>query len=146
MIIFLVTDITRRLLLLNDGSIDALDKTGIVLIDEIEMHLHPKWQREIISALKSVFPNIQFIATTHSPQVLSNLSMDDVIVLDGKTFHAPNSNPIGRDSNGILEEVLGSTTRPMEIDSLISEIFVLLSNEKNELSLAEDKLDELKKK
>jgi len=146
MILFLVTDIARRLLLLNDESIDALEKTGIVLIDEIEMHLHPKWQREIVPALKSVFPNIQFIATTHSPQVLSNLSMEDVIVLDEKTYHAPNSNPKGRDSNGILEEVLGSTTRPMEIDSLISEIFVLLSNQKNELPLAEIKLKELRKK
>lgn len=66
-------DLTRRLVLANPSLDDPLLGEGIVLIDEIELHMHPKWQRRIIGVLKEVFPNIQFIITTHSPQVLGEI-------------------------------------------------------------------------
>lgn len=50
--------------------------SGIVLIDEIELHLHPKWQGKIVPVLMDTFPNIQFIITTHSPKVLSEIKND----------------------------------------------------------------------
>ncbi len=56
---------------------------GVVLIDEIDMHLHPKWQRTVIQSLKETFPNIQFIITTHSPFIVQSLSADEIINLDG---------------------------------------------------------------
>jgi len=70
----LVADITRRLVLLNPSLDDPLQGNGIVLIDEIDLHLHPKWQQSVIPNLLKTFPNIQFIVTTHSPQVLSTVN------------------------------------------------------------------------
>lgn len=55
---------------------------GIVLIDEIDLHLHPVWQRTILPGLEAVFPNIQFIATTHSPLVAQTVEKDNLVVLD----------------------------------------------------------------
>jgi hypothetical protein len=55
---------------------------GLVLIDEIDLHLHPRWQVRLVPALKAVFPRVQFVATTHSPMILPGLERDEVIVLD----------------------------------------------------------------
>ena len=66
----MIGDLARRLILANPAMENPLEGKGIVLIDEIELHMHPSWQRRILSILKEVFPNIQFIVTTHSPQVL----------------------------------------------------------------------------
>ncbi len=127
-VISLVLDISIRLTMLNSNSKNSLDQTGIVLIDEIEMHLHPKWQRNLIPALKLVFPNIQFIATTHSPQVLSRVSDSDIIILSDKTHYSASSNPLGRDSNGILEEIFLTESRPEEVENIISNIYTSLDN------------------
>jgi len=72
-LIALVADITYRLVLLNPSLSDPLEGSGIVLIDEIDLHLHPTWQQSVIPNLLKTFPNIQFIASTHSPQVLSTI-------------------------------------------------------------------------
>ena len=69
----LVSDMARRLVLLNPKLKNPLSGQGIVLIDEIELHLHPKWQQNIVIDLQKTFPNIQFIVTTHSPQILSTV-------------------------------------------------------------------------
>jgi len=58
------------------------DMEGLVLIDEIDLHLHPLWQVGLISALKAAFPRVQFIATTHSPMMLTGLEADEIIILD----------------------------------------------------------------
>lgn len=63
-------DLARRLALANPGLENPLEGEGIVLIDEIELHMHPLWQRKILRVLRDTFPNIQFIITTHSPQIL----------------------------------------------------------------------------
>jgi predicted ATP-binding protein involved in virulence len=78
----MLSDLIRRLVLANPHLENPLLGKGIVLIDEIELHLHPKWQREIIENLKMTFPNIQFIATTHSPFIIQTLNNDELIVLD----------------------------------------------------------------
>jgi len=67
----LIGDLTRRLVLLNPSRENPLDGNGIVLIDEIDLHLHPSWQQTVILNLQKTFPNLQLIVTTHSPQVLS---------------------------------------------------------------------------
>ena len=70
----LVADIARRAVMLNEqdgGEAPALVE-GVVLIDEIDLHLHPRWQRVVLDGLRKVFPRLQFIVTTHSPQVLSS--------------------------------------------------------------------------
>ena len=69
----MICDLGRRLTLANPLLGNPLHGTGVVLIDELELHLHPKWQREMTEKLRKTFPNIQFIATTHSPFVIQAL-------------------------------------------------------------------------
>lgn len=144
-IILLVADIARRLYLANESA-DALKGDGVVLIDEIELHLHPKWQRNIIPSLTNTFPNIQFVVSTHSPQVLSKVKAEDIIVFDNKTFYSASSSPLGRDSNGILEEIMGVDKRPSEVDDLIDEILNILAkkSEAIDYDLVENKIEKLK--
>ncbi len=72
----LLGDLARRLTLANPTLENPLLGIGIVLIDEIELHMHPSWQRKILSTLKNAFPNVQFIVTTHSPIILSEVNED----------------------------------------------------------------------
>ncbi|MCX7067621.1 MAG: AAA family ATPase [Methylococcales bacterium] len=117
-------------------SEDILNRNGIVLIDEIELHLHPQWQREVIPALQKTFPNIQFIVTTHSPQVLSRVHKDNIFILKDNEIFQPSINPIGRDSNDILDEIMGVTKRPEEIQELSDKYFSLIN--KNLLNEAQE--------
>ncbi|WP_130472621.1 AAA family ATPase [Candidatus Magnetaquicoccus inordinatus] len=70
-LIALVGDIARRLAMMNPAMINPLEGEGIVMIDEVDLHLHPKWQRTILGNLARTFPNVQFILTTHSPIIIS---------------------------------------------------------------------------
>jgi len=140
-VISLVADLAVRLSILNKESSKALRGNGIVLIDELDMHLHPKWQRNLIPALKKVFPNVQFIATTHSPQIISRISDKDIIILSNKKHFSASSNPLGRDSNGILEEIFDTVSRPKEVETLLSKIFSNLNKEN--LSETEEMIGQL---
>ena len=126
----MVGDLARRLVMGTDLSDEnAFKGEAIVLIDQIELNLHPKWQREIISALKRTFPNCQFIITTHSPQVVSNIKPENIYVLeateDGVTARHPQSS-FGRDSNSILEDVMGVSERPLEIKQDLLNLFRII--------------------
>lgn len=78
----MISDLGRRLALANPELENPLHGAGVVLIDEIELHLHPKWQLEIAEKLRSIFPNIQFIVTTHSPFILQTIREGEMISLD----------------------------------------------------------------
>lgn len=80
----MVADIAHRLSRLNPHQgVNAAEKgTGVVLIDEIDLHLHPKWQRRVVRDLQKAFPALQFIATTHSPFILQSLDPGEVIDLN----------------------------------------------------------------
>ena len=80
----IVCDLGRRLALANPLLDAPLHGAGVVLIDELELHLHPKWQRDVTEKLRATFPNIQFIATTHSPFVIQGLRPGELINLDPK--------------------------------------------------------------
>lgn len=112
-ILILVADIARRLAIAQHGLENILLGIGIVLIDEIDLHLHPSWQRNILSALHHTFPNIQFIVTTHSPQVLSNVAKESVFILNDGKLVAETPHTEGRDSNSILFELFGEEKRPI---------------------------------
>ncbi len=101
----LVGDLARRLALAAPNLSDPLQGSGIVLIDEIDLHLHPSWQRKVVGLLKKTFPNCQFIITSHSPQVLGELSASDIIILNnGKIFNPPQT--LGLTSNDILSSIM----------------------------------------
>lgn len=120
-------DLARRLALANQDSVNPLEGEGIVLIDEIELHMHPSWQRLVLPVLRKTFPNIQFLITTHSPQVLGEV--DDSFNL----FMLSNNNQQqivvksvdrmdGLDSNYILEEYMGTKSTNPEFQALINNV------------------------
>lgn len=129
MALLLVGDIARRLAIANPGLEDALQGKGIVLIDEIELHLHPQWQREVLPALQRTFPNLQFIVTTHSPQVLSNVQKENVFILEDFNIVAVTPFTEGRDSNSILYELQGVEERPQRFEEKRRKLYHLIDDE-----------------
>ncbi|TKF02027.1 recombinase RecF [Vibrio kanaloae] len=121
----LVADISRRLTMLNPLLSNPLEGSGLVLIDEVDLHLHPSWQQKVIQRLENTFPNIQFIVTTHSPQVCHTLDSDNIWLLkDGKKFKAPKG-VRGAISSWVLRNLFYVEERPPE-----DEITQLLSRYK----------------
>lgn len=78
----LVCDIARRLAIANPGLENPLDGEGIILIDEIDLHLHPKWQSEVVMKLTEIFKNCQFFLSTHSALILSDVRKSQIIPID----------------------------------------------------------------
>jgi predicted ATP-binding protein involved in virulence len=80
----LVAELAYRCIVLN-GNLGkkAVEKTtGVVMIDELDLHLHPNWQRHVVADLKKAFPSLQFVATTHSPYIVQSLAASELINLD----------------------------------------------------------------
>lgn len=91
------------------GSItSAADLQGIALIDEIDLHLHPTWQRRIVPILKRVFPRMQFVVTTHSPLVLTGFENDEIIGLELEGAHVVQRKPVLQPAAMSASEILGS--------------------------------------
>lgn len=112
--IAMVADIAFRAYKLNPhmGKEAAKQTSGIVMIDEVDMFLHPKWQQTILPSLQEAFPKIQFIVTTHSPQVLTSVPSESIrVIQDGKVFSAPQGSE-GAESKRMLERVFGAKSRP----------------------------------
>jgi predicted ATP-binding protein involved in virulence len=140
----MVSDLARRLAIANPGLDDPLQGEGIVLIDEIELHFHPQWQRGILPTLASTFPNCQFIVSTHSPQIISDVQPEAVYLLHQTPNGLTASHPVssyGRDSNQILEDVMGSIDRPHHIKSQLQQLFHLIDD--GDLTAAQQLKEEL---
>lgn len=138
-VIALVADIARRMCLLNPQLGDQVTaKTpGVVLIDELDMHLHPHWQRILTNGLKAAFPSLQFIVASHSPQVLGELQPSEIILLRPEGTTHPQVS-YGLDSSRVLEEIMGATARTPEVENALSELFAAL--ERNDLPAARTQL------
>ena len=111
--IALVADIARRAVMLNefDGAEAPERVEGVVLIDEIDLHLHPRWQREALPRLRDVFPKLQFVVTTHSPQVLSSAENRQVRRLVDGRLQEHSVFVEGRDTNAILCDLMRTDER-----------------------------------
>lgn len=120
-IISLVADIAYNLSISNRGTqeLNYLHSSGIVLIDEIGGHLHPKWQRKIIPVLRDIFPNIQFFITTHSPQVISSIESSKIFLMENFGISKVDFKTKGVDTNTLLYTVFDATERPQEVMKLI---------------------------
>ncbi len=118
----LVADIAYRMAQLNPQYLeDVIKKTaGIVLIDEIDQHLHPVWQQRILKTLETIFPAVQFIVTTHSPTVISSAAGEQLLMLDGKQVSLYEYEVYGKDVNSVLSELMGTTARPAAVEKLFS--------------------------
>jgi len=126
-LIAMIGDLARRMAIANPDSTKPLLGSGIVLIDEIDLHLHPKWQRIIVHKLLEIFPNCQFIISTHSPHVITHVQPENLFLLEqtdsGIVVRKPNES-YGKNVDRILEDLMGlETTRPKEVNSDLHSIF-----------------------
>jgi predicted ATP-binding protein involved in virulence len=130
----LVFDLTRRLAIANPDSDNPIaEGVALVMIDEIELHLHPKWQRDVLSRLRSIFKNCQFVVTTHSPLVLGEVEARCVRFLeyqDGKVVVTTPTEAYGMDANRILQEFMGAPVRNKQIDAELKVLFELIDKER----------------
>ena len=146
--ITLVLDIARRLSMQNSGKRPILNGEQVVLIDELDLHLHPSWQLHVISNLVRKFPGCQFFVTSHSSLVLSSLRKHDqlVILRDGGRLELADI-PYGDSSDYILKRFFGlSSVRNPQVQAEIDAISSALSKEHSDLEEIERKLDKLREK
>lgn len=141
----LVADLARRLAIANPLG-DPLTGQGIVLLDEIDLHLHPQWQRLIISRLTAIFPNCQFIVSTHSPHVLTHVHPEKILLLqnqDGQIQVRQAAESYGKTVDRILEDLMElSTTRPAQVEADLQQIFDWL--EANQIEAAKEGIRRIK--
>lgn len=140
----LVGDLARRLSLLNTALANPLEGVGIVLIDEIDLHLHPKWQRAVVASLEEVFPNCQFVITTHSPQVVGELAPESVVLLRDGALIGNAERTFGLNSGEILEELMEGSARNANVNAELATIRELV--DKDEIEQAAPLLEQLRKR
>ena len=129
----MVGDLARRMAIANPAHDDPLVGAGVVLIDEIDLHLHPGWQRHVVSALEDTFPNCQFLVSTHSPQIVSHVAPERIWLLDRTKSGVTASRPaesFGQTAGRILEDIMDVPERPQEIKERLSELFLAIQEEK----------------
>jgi len=147
-VIGLAMDLIYRCVAANGHLPAPLHSEGIVLIDEIELHLHPRWQANIIKALTTTFPNIQFIISTHAPLVINQLKDNQVFALrkDGITPGTRMQETYGMDASAVITNIMGAPSRPPEVSKRLDEVAKLLDDPTPEnLNQVQDKLNALKK-
>lgn len=143
----LVGDLATRMVRLNPhlGECSLFKTPGVVLIDELDLHLHPTWQRHIVCDLQDTFPQVQFITTTHSPQIISEVKPSALTHLrftpEGIEVHRPQQ-AYGLDSNWILESLMGTSERPDKAKDLIEHVEKALYD--GELRTAHTELEKLR--
>lgn len=147
----MVGDIARRMALANPLLDNPLHGDGIVLIDEVDLHLHPLWQRMMIPRLLETFPNCQFLISTHSPHVLTHVQPQNIFMLhteDGKFICEHPQESYGKTSERILEDLMGlETTRPDIVKNALKALFVRLQKgdieqAKNDIKLLQQEIGE----
>ena len=141
--ISLIADIAYRMAQLNPQLLDeVLNGTpGIVMIDEIDLHLHPAWQRHILRDLTMIFPMVQFIVTTHAPSVINTTREKNLRILrEGRLVNVPNQT-YGKDVNTITREVMDVAQRPVSIMSRFNQFYQMM--DKQDYGKAEGILDDL---
>lgn len=126
--ISLIADIAYRMAILNPQLLDRvlIETEGIVLIDEIDLHLHPTWQKRILKDLMDIFPKVQFIVSTHAPEVINSVKSDSVVMLKDNVALSVADETYGKDANTILREVMEVSTRPDDVRSLFEQFYDLL--------------------
>lgn len=139
----MIADIAYRMAILNPQLLgNVLTETpGIVLIDEVDLHLHPVWQARIIRDLQTLFPKVQFIVSTHAPSVISSVKRENMLVLDaqGQPYTLP-VEVYGKDVNSILRAVMDAHHRPVEIQTKFDQFYQVVEDD---ISQAETILNQL---
>ena len=127
-LLWIVMTIAFRLCQLNPSIEDYKDVPGIVLIDEVDMHLHPRWQWKIVSALRNTFPKVQFILATHAPIIIS--SSKDALLIQINQDHSINypHSAYATSIDDVAELTQGSLGIPMELRNLAKDFEAAFRN------------------
>lgn len=139
----MIGDIAYRMAVLNPQlGENVLENTpGIVLIDEIDLHLHPEWQQTILNDLQDIFPQVQFMVTSHAPTVINSVKKEAIRILDNGKIYEPAEQTYGRDANSILREVMLVGERPEMIQQLFKEFYQNIDN--GSIADAEQRLQQI---
>jgi predicted ATP-binding protein involved in virulence len=143
----LVMDFARRLAQANPQMENPLEAEAVLMIDELDLHLHPTWQQKIIPDLRKVFPNTQIIATTHSPEIITTVERHQVKILEDYQIKECPSPTRGMKSSDIVRYVLGlDNLRPDTEESRnLTALFNAIDNRNlEEAKLFRDKLQDWK--
>lgn len=143
-LIWMVLDIAYRMALLNPDLLENISETpGVVLIDELDMHLHPKWQWNIVSALMKTFPNVQFIAATHSPIIIASCKEEHLIKIRVDREITYEKSTYGMDINDTLSICQNSIFMAEDIKDLLMKFEQYV--DEGDLQEAEKYVSEIKK-
>ena len=131
-IISLVGDLARRMLILNPHKDNPLETPAIVIIDELELHLHPTWQKDIICKLKESFPKTKFILTTHTPTVVSSIINQNIyLISDNKITQFKDQGTYGAEYSRIYKDLYNIELRPdNEITKMLDRYLELIDKNK----------------
>lgn len=110
----MIADIAYRCVMLNGhlGATAAEQTSGIIMIDEVDMHLHPQWQQTVLASLMKAFPAMQFVVTTHSPQVLTTVASESIRIFKNGQVHGAPKGSQGAESSRLLKRIFEVDTRP----------------------------------
>ena len=126
-VLWMIMDIAYRLATLNPGKNNLMECKGVVLIDEVDRHLHPKWQWNVVKTLEKTFPNIQFIIATHSPIIISSCKAGNLILIDDKQEIRYLKDAYGYSVNDVLELCQGSSDVLKNIKMLREEFDIAIT-------------------
>jgi len=142
-IIRLAADIAYRAVTLNPhlGEQAVVETEGVVLIDELDMHLHPTWQKNIIADLKKTFPKIQFIITTHSPFIVQSLKADEVLNLDENNLSS-DPETLSLEENALFMGIEDSNSTKFSRKADVAEQYLGILN-KTKSAMNSEKLKEM---
>lgn len=144
-LLWMIMNLAYRLALLNPGHAKELRKAeGIVLVDEVDMHLHPKWQWNIVNAFEEALPNVQFIFATHSPIIISACKNGNLILVEQeqKITYLPDA--YGFSMKDVLELRQGSIGKPKEIQTFLEKFEKAMN--RDDFKAAETIIEEMKEK
>jgi len=149
-VLAMVMDIAARMAEANFHMKNPLHSQAIVMIDEVDLHLHPRWQQHILIDLQKTFPNAQFIVTTHSPQILTTVEakyIQAITIEDGKPKKKFFDFSYGTKSHEMLKEILGVDERPQNIEIVkkLNIYLEMIDNNKYDIQEAKELREELDK-
>ena len=128
-LVYLIIDMVWRASQLNpwldlDGL--AAQVTGVVTIDEIDLHLHPKWQMKAVQIIQELFPNVQFFITTHSPTIVSNMQKGTLYIIRNNEITQHADDFFGKQVDNIMRTVIGAPDRNIGIQDKLNLLFRLI--------------------
>ena len=128
-VLSVIADVAKRLSIANPESSNPLEEEAVILIDELDLHLHPKWQKEIVADLKRTFPNCQFIISTHSPFIIQSLDADELFDIKSMSYAEEKGNYKGWSIEEIQEHKMGVEPKTAIFNDYLEKFSSAIDNE-----------------